>query len=191
MKYKRFDSETFSQMKSSGLTNSNNNLYIEYPENEHYKLFKQLVHENNIFETNEDEVCSFVDGKIPYISNALTIQTKFGSYIRVKSKGNNIDISSIQSFKKGDGTMLMNYILGLLTRVMDELGYTDIVLTCTGAVGVGSNIVKSDISDQMKFFRKFGFRLDGKFSRNIVNMIFHKDKYTPIMNDFKKIENYI
>ena len=95
----------------------------------------------------------------PYISIHLPDNSliRFSPY-----KDDGLEISRIQSAQmgSGSGSILMELFLGMV-RVI--LGYVPLIwLECTGSVGIGQTYVNSGISEQTKFFRKFGFRVNDR-----------------------------
>ena len=63
---------------------------------------------------------------------------------------------------KGMGTMLMDIFLTMLIEIGSDF---NIVLETTGFVGMGENELHTPISEQTRFFRKFGFRVVQSKSR--------------------------
>jgi len=114
-----------------------------------------------------DEIHTLVENKKGFylkIQPHVTFYTKDGSLLRFSPyKEDGLEISRIQATKIGSGigTRLMTDFLKLIDAL---LGYVPMIfLECTGAVGWKETRVNYDISQQTRFFRKFGFRVnDGK-----------------------------
>ena len=67
-----------------------------------------------------------------------------------------------------------------------------VMLECVGSIGFGENALQSSISQQTKFFRKFGFRVskdrkDKYGNLTYVQMMYDEDKFDPsiVMNELK------
>jgi GNAT superfamily N-acetyltransferase len=111
------------------------------------------------------------------IRNSVIIKLANGSYLRFCShKDNGIDISSVyvmeENQNKGDGTLLMNFLLNSILTSLEQ--FPLIILECTGRSGYGNKLINSNIQSQIKFFRKFGFRVDRTNSNypHYVKMVF-------------------
>lgn len=106
--------------------------------------------------------------------NQMTISFPNGSHIRFCPTPDGIDITRVISNMKGDGTLLMSMVLAgyfdtlVKFNIPDNL--TNVTLECTGSVGLGENQRIMKISDQCRFFRKFGFRKFGKYQPDHVKM---------------------
>ena len=125
------------------------------------------------------------------------IRVKFGgSYVTICPFGDNgIEISSIVvNGQKGNGmgSLMMIHIMSLISDPFFNTNCTDVMLECVGSIGFGDNAVQSSISQQTKFFRKFGFRVskdrkDKYGNLNYVQMMYDEDKFDVdmVMNELK------
>ena len=118
------------------------------------------------------------------------------SYITLCPFGDTgIEISSVVvngDKGKGMGSVLMIHALSLISDPFFVGGCNDIMLECVGSIGFGENALQSSISQQTKFFRKFGFRVskdrkDKYGNLNYVQMMYNEDKFDPsiVMNELK------
>ena len=115
------------------------------------------------------------------------IRIQFGnSYITLSPFGDDgIEISSIVvngPRGSGMGTVMMLSLLGMITDPFFNIDLNNIMLECVGSIGFGENAQKSSISQQTKFFRKFGFRVskDRKDKYGIltyVQMMYDESKF--------------
>lgn len=105
---------------------------------------------------------------------------------------NDIEISAVRVDSEqgnGFGTLMMLMVMITLSEYQSNLN--NIILECVGAIGYGSNRKVSTISQQTKFFRKFGFRVikDKKVNGELsyVKMGYDDNKWDPIdtMNELK------
>jgi len=106
------------------------------------------------------------------------IRIQFGnSYMTISPLGNDgIEISSIVvngPRGNGMGTVMMLSLLGMITDPFFNIDLNNIMLECVGSIGFGENAQKSSISQQTKFFRKFGFRVskDRKDKYGVLNYV--------------------
>jgi hypothetical protein len=106
------------------------------------------------------------------------IRIQFGnSYMTLSPLGNDgIEISSIVvngPRGNGMGTVMMLSLLGMITDPFFNIDLNNIMLECVGSIGFGENAQKSSISQQTKFFRKFGFRVskDRKDKYGVLNYV--------------------
>jgi hypothetical protein len=106
------------------------------------------------------------------------IRIQFGnSYMTLSPLGNDgIEISSIVvngPRGNGMGTVMMLSLLGMITDPFFNIDLNNIMLECVGSIGFGENAHKSSISQQTKFFRKFGFRVskDRKDKYGVLNYV--------------------
>ena len=125
------------------------------------------------------------------------IRVQFGnSYVTICPFGDTgIEISSIVvngQRGNGMGSVMMLHMLSLISDPFFVSGCTDIMLECVGSIGFGDNALQSSISQQTKFFRKFGFRVskdrkDKYGNLNYVQMMYNEDKCDMdlIMNELK------
>lgn len=122
-----------------------------------------------------------------YSSEVCNISLPDGSHINFKSYEGNVDISRIISNTKGCGSILMKIVLfayfSAVVKISDSVG--DLILECTGSVGIGSNKRDTPVAQQTSFFRKFGFRKVGKYNPNHIHMSLHSN------DDMKKTANEI
>jgi hypothetical protein len=123
-----------------------------------------------------DQINTLVESKKGFklkVHPHITFSAPDGSLIRFSPyKKDGLEISRIQSAKIGSGmgTRLMEDFL-IFSRTYN--GYSPLIyLECTGAVGWGDNRVNMEISEQTRFFRKFGFRVrNGKRYPKWVDMV--------------------
>jgi len=133
------------------------------------------------------------DGKIHVtIANSVTISNEDGSLFRfLPSKAGGIVISRLfvtpENQSKGYGTMLMNLFLSI--TILSITKFPEIELECTGFLNVGSEVIINPISSQIKFFRKFGFRVVKEESEypEYVKMKFDFSKFVENEENMKKI----
>lgn len=98
-----------------------------------------------------------------------------------------IEISSIivnGQRGNGMGSLMMLHILCLISDPFFNTDCTDVMLECVGSIGFGENAQQSSISQQTKFFRKFGFRVskdrkDKYGNLSYVQMMYNEDKFDP------------
>ena len=96
---------------------------------------------------------------------AISIVLHDDSTLRVSTGPNNsLEVTRVVvnpvNKSKGYGTMLMNLFLGFLRN---ELGYVpQLFLECTGSINFQGEILRSSVSEQTAFFRKFGFRVSNR-----------------------------
>lgn len=115
------------------------------------------------------------------------IRIEFGnSYMTISPLGNDgIEIASIVvngERGNGMGTVMMLSFLGMVTSPFFNIDLNNIMLECVGSIGFGENALKSSISQQTKFFRKFGFRVskdrkDKYGNLNYVQMMYDETKF--------------
>jgi hypothetical protein len=109
--------------------------------------------------------CGVVRGNVGDILRIHpTIRIQFGSStMTIAPLGNDgIEIASIVvNGPKGNGmgTVMMLSFLGMITDPFFNIDLNNIMLECVGSIGFGDQALKSSISQQTKFFRKFGFRV--------------------------------
>jgi hypothetical protein len=129
------------------------------------------------------------------------IRIQFGnSYMTLSPLGNDgIEISSIVvngPRGNGMGTVMMLSLLGMITDPFFNIDLNNIMLECVGSIGFGENAQKSSISQQTKFFRKFGFRVskdrkDKYGVLNYVQMMYDETKFDMelVYNELKDKSN--
>jgi hypothetical protein len=152
----------------------------------------------DFFEINCRVIRSNVD-KILRVHPLIKIE--FGnSYITLCPFGDNgIELSSIVvngERGNGMGSVMMIHMLCLISDPFFNSGCNDIMLECVGSIGFGENAQTSSISQQTKFFRKFGFRVskdrkDKYGNLSYVQMMYNEDKcdINLIMNELKSKSN--
>jgi hypothetical protein len=125
------------------------------------------------------------------IRNSCTISLKNGSHIKFcPYKENGIEISRVYvkpcNQNCGNGSYLMSLFFSSILSCTNE--FSEIFLECTGNINDGNNNIENDISAQIKFFRKFGFRVDRNSSKHpyYVKMVFD---FRNLVNNEFKIEN--
>jgi hypothetical protein len=150
--------------------------------------------EKDFFDIRCQVVRSFVD-TILRVHPMIRIQ--FGnSYVSICPFGDNgIEISSIVvNGEKGNGmgSVMMIHILALISDPFFCIDCEKVMLECVGSIGFGDNALQSSISQQTKFFRKFGFRVskdrkDKYGNLNYVQMMYDEDKFDAsiVMNELK------
>ena len=127
------------------------------------------------------EITSMVQGKKKkdlkcYSGECLNIVLPSGSHLRLKPYGNDVDLSRIISKKQGDGTFLMTLVVAAYLYAFENEGCKGrFILECLGAVGMGVNYNQMDIPKQAAFFRKFGFRVFGKYNPKHIHMDFRTE----------------
>jgi len=98
--------------------------------------------------------------------NECTQLSIFGAFLRFGSRGNKIDISRVEvdeNFReKGLGTHIMTMFLVAVYETIVKYQkknkkIPDIILECSGSVGIGKNKLETPVHSQVKFFLKFGF----------------------------------
>lgn len=159
-----------------------------HPDNE---PFKKLI--DNIEELEKDFIlCQFEKnvvsgsviqkgkGHIYREHNSLQITFGNDTFLRISPYKNGLEISKVMVHQalrgKGLGEYMMFGFFLMCIKVGINLGETPIMLECTGQTG----ITKTDLQVQLKFFRKFGFRVDQKESRyedNYVQMNLQPEKF--------------
>jgi hypothetical protein len=117
------------------------------------------------------------------------IKIEFGnSHVTLCPFGDNgIEISSIVvdgQRGNGMGSLMMLHTICLISDPFFNGGCDNIMLECVGSIGFGDNADKSSISQQTKFFRKFGFRVskdrkDKYGNLSYVQMMYNEDKFDP------------
>jgi len=163
--------------------------YDEVQDNENYKKLLDKIDEFvEAHNTNEIEemqltlqsfqIITVVDlkkGSNVKLHNCITLILPDESLIRFSSYGiDAVELTRIwvkeENQKKGNGTYLMNTFFKFFEETIGFL--PAIFLECTGEVGIGENALSMDISQQTKFFRKFGFRVKDRHQYpNYVNML--------------------
>jgi ribosomal protein S18 acetylase RimI-like enzyme len=165
----------------------------------------QKIPKNEVFEALENNVCylSELTGSIPSFTTIKEINSRVAknrkfiirkhstialvlpehgfSIIRIAPHGKDgIEITRVvvnESFKeKGIGTFL---VCTLYKFLMNTLGYLPpIFLECTGNISFGNRNIENPIQNQIKFFRKFGFRVtENRYYPNYVRMDHFQDKF--------------
>jgi hypothetical protein len=152
---------------------------ISYEEVQDNDYFIQLLNEINQFvkvhNLNENpekqlllqsfEIISVVDFKNESkakFHNCITLILPNESVIRFSSYGlDGIELTRVsvkeENQKKGQGTYLMTIFFKF---IKDSIGFIPgIFLECTGQIGLDKNTISMGISQQTKFFRKFGFKV--------------------------------
>ena len=156
------------------MTNSNKKIF-KTEKIENNSVFNQLVQNLNWFEDLPNlnveviEITSSVEkntGKWNVkIHNCITIHFPCKSYVRLSSYGtNSIEITNINvkesSRNLGTGCMLMTMLFMFLNQTLGE--FPNIVLECTGNLIFDGFEFKYPLQNQIRFFRKFGFRVSYK-----------------------------
>ena len=154
----------------------------KYPQNEIYKVLKQrmvdVASENKYLNVDHLMMRTMVPD-FAYESEATTISTPDGSHVRFKSRAKSIDISRVwvnpENHGKGVGTLLMETLLigGVLDSMVNNPELRNdwkIILECTGEVGLGENYQETPVSQQVRFFKRFGFVVDRV---DYVNDVYH------------------
>lgn len=149
------------------------------------KRINQIVDLHNLNELPEKqlnvqtfEIMTVVDiknnSKVK-LHNCITLILPDESLIRFSSYGDDgIELTRIwvkeKNQKKGQGTYLMDLFIKFIE---DAIGFLpEIYLECTGNIGIDNNAYSMDISEQTKFFRKYGFRVkERSHYPHYVNMI--------------------
>lgn len=138
-------------------------------DNENFKLIRDLCDKNELNENVdifENIIHSAVEGNDGLynvtISNSIAFVLHDGSLLRfLPSKGEGLVISRVLvteiNRSKGNGTALMNMFL--IVILLSIKSFPDIELECTGNINSGTESIKYPISSQIRFFRKFGFRV--------------------------------
>ena len=150
--------------------------------------------EKDFFNIHCQVVRSFVD-TILRVHPMIRIQFG-GSYVSICPFGENgIEISSIVvngERGNGMGSVMMIHILSLISDPFFCIDCEKVMLECVGSIGFGENALQSSISQQTKFFRKFGFRVskdrkDKYGNLTYVQMMYDEDKFDPsiVMNELK------
>jgi hypothetical protein len=117
------------------------------------------------------------------------IRVQFGnSYVSICPFGDDgIEISAVVvngQRGNGMGSLMMLHMLCLITDPFFMTNLQNIMLECVGSIGFGEDAQKSSISQQTKFFRKFGFRVskdrkDKYGTLSYVQMMYNEDKFDP------------
>ena len=150
--------------------------YEEVQDNDYFiqllNKINQFVEVHNLNENPEKqlllqsfEIISIVDlknGSKAKFHNCITLilpnesVIRFSSYELDKLELTRISVKE-ENQKKGQGTYLMTI---LLKFIKDNIGFIPtIFLECTGEIGLDKNAISMGISEQTKFFRKFGFKV--------------------------------
>ena len=96
------------------------------------------------------------------IHNAVTIAMGNGSHLKFSPyKENGIEITRlyVPEFNQGhgNGATLMNF---LFSNISECLGYyPEMMVECVGQVGFGDTLLVNPIAEEVKFFKKFGFKV--------------------------------
>ena len=121
-----------------------------------------LLQNEIILEAKKEIIYSMIQIKnlwILKIHNSTTISCINGSHLRFCPYKDGIEISRIyvpeQYHGKGFGTGLIMLLFVAIKKCLSI--FPDIVLECTGAVGYRETLQLNHISNQIRFFRKFGF----------------------------------
>lgn len=111
------------------------------------------------------------NGYIHRDHNSLHLEFAKNTFLRVCPYKNGLEISKIivheEHRGKGLGEYMMLVFFLMCVTVDIDILLTPLMLECTGQTG----ITQSDLSKQIKFFRKFGFRVDHKVSRYDVSYV--------------------
>ncbi len=95
------------------------------------------------------------------ITRNLRIVSDYGM-LTISIKGNGIELENIaihpKDQGKGRGTALMKIFFALLVKTFGS-NFPPIHLDCIGCASLGPEYITNDVSNQCKFFRKFGFRV--------------------------------
>lgn len=110
------------------------------------------------------------------------------NHIGIVPNGNGLEISRLyikpEHQGKGMGTMLMDIFLTMLIEIGSDF---NVVLETTGFVGMGENELHTPITEQTRFFRKFGFRVEQSKSSKSYRLMKLVD-FSYINNLKKKLE---
>jgi hypothetical protein len=124
------------------------------------------------------------------IHPSIRIRLNHENYILFSPYGNDgIELGTIlvSESGKGIGTYLMRVMFQILLLNNNNKLPSKIKLDCVGSLGSGLNRIESSISEQTRFFRKFGFRVnkDFKTKNGILKRVEMTFDETKIDGDFK------
>jgi GNAT superfamily N-acetyltransferase len=95
------------------------------------------------------------------ITRNIRIISDFGM-LTISIKGNGIELENVAIYPeyqgKGKGSALMKIFFALLVETFGS-NFPPIHLDCIGCASLGPNYITNSVSNQCKFFRKFGFRV--------------------------------
>lgn len=167
----------------------------EYENNETYTkmvdFIKTTCELTGVLKYKTLELTTMVQGRKPsdtkvYSSECCSISLPTNSFVNIKSFENDVDISRIISHQKGDGTVLMSLVISSYLSSVKGGCNGRLILECIGSVGVGVNHKEMNIQDQTKFFRKFGFRMYGKYNPNHIHMEFKHELEHEYLSQIKR-----
>jgi hypothetical protein len=82
--------------------------------------------------------------------------------LTISIKGDGIELENVAIYPeyqgKSKGTALMGIFFLLLVKTFGS-NFPPIHLDCIGCASLGTEYITNDVSNQCKFFRKFGFRV--------------------------------
>jgi len=148
------------------------NKLIKVEDNEEFKRLwtgsKEYFKQNVGVRIERDNYLSFVqkgNQMIAKYHKAISIVLHDDSTLRVATGPNKcLEITRVVvnpvNQSKGYGTLLMDLFLDFLRN---QLGYVpQLLLECVGAINFQGEILRSSVSEQTAFFRKFGFRVSNR-----------------------------
>jgi GNAT superfamily N-acetyltransferase len=121
---------------------------------------------SDLFDIEEDEMTHVMD-YFKYTNNSTAIVCN-GGILRFGTRAKSIDITRVwvdpRIHRKGLGTILMDIFFRSYISVITRPDVTEdmipkIILECSGSVGYGDTKQDTSITDQLKFFTKFGFEV--------------------------------
>ena len=124
---------------------------------EHLPTYAKKLYNTTFFDTN----IRFKFNKELRVTRNIRIINDYGM-LTISIKGDGIELENIaicpehQGKKYGTGLMCIFFDLLLDTFGFD---FPSIYLDCIGCASLGSEYITNDVSNQCKFFRKFGFRV--------------------------------
>ena len=136
--------------------------------------FSQYFKSLTFYDTN----IRFKFNKELRITRNIRIVCDYGM-LTISIKGNGIELENVAIYSKhqgkGYGSSLMAVFFDLLIETFGDK-FPPIHLDCIGCATLGTEYITNDVSNQCKFFRKFGFRVSkyhktGKAPKIIGNTI--------------------
>ena len=163
--------------------------YEEVIDNDNFKMLLdkigEFVENHNLNEIPEKQLLlqsfqiitavGLKNGSLVKNHNCITLILPDESIIRFSSYGQDgVELTRVwvkeENHKRGQGSYLMQIFFKFIEETIGFI--PTIFLECTGEVGLGKNAISMNISDQTKFFRKFGFRVnERKYYPHYVNML--------------------
>ena len=169
-----------------------------YPDNEVYlstkeKVVKLVNDMSKTIEVEEHMFSTMVNG-YGYSSNKTTLSLPCGSHIRFGSRAKSLDITRVwispEQQGKGIGTFLMSIVLNsIFNNELTE--FPKVILECVGSVGLGQNRQDTPISEQVRFFKKFGFVVDRVDFDGTHHMVLEKELLLDFFMDYLKTNKII